>query len=168
MTASSRISSLIRCWRNFFGSIGIPVPPAPRTDLLPLVVYKAPICPGCGPNDARDRCRLSCVSTPVSADTSCTARSVSECWPGTSVASQRSPANRQRYGIAARAVGGILVDAVKFGTRIGDGVNTNGDAGGQRTSFPYVRMALSGRDSKHIGAGQQGCTGYANGVCPMK
>src|SRR5215813_9953689 len=34
-----------------FGSIGIPVPPAPRTDLLPLVVYTAPICPGCSPKD---------------------------------------------------------------------------------------------------------------------
>src|SRR5437879_3379410 len=30
----------------------IPIPPAPRTDLLPLVQYMAPICPGCGPNDA--------------------------------------------------------------------------------------------------------------------
>ena len=30
----------------------IPVPPAPRTDLLPLVQYMAPICPGCGPKDA--------------------------------------------------------------------------------------------------------------------
>src|SRR5947209_12815751 len=30
----------------------IPVPPVPRTDLLPLVQYMAPICPGCGPKDA--------------------------------------------------------------------------------------------------------------------
>ncbi len=32
--------------------LDIPIPPAPRTDLLPLVQYRAPICPGCGPNDA--------------------------------------------------------------------------------------------------------------------
>ena len=32
--------------------LGIPIPPAPRTDLLPLVQYMAPICPGCGPGDA--------------------------------------------------------------------------------------------------------------------
>src|SRR5260370_27860480 len=32
--------------------LNIPIPPAPRTDLLPLVQYRAPICPGCGPNDA--------------------------------------------------------------------------------------------------------------------
>src|SRR5207247_428710 len=35
-----------------FGSIGIPVPPAPRTDLLPLVIYTAPICPGCKATDS--------------------------------------------------------------------------------------------------------------------
>ena len=32
--------------------LDIPIPPAPRTDLLLLVQYMAPICPGCGPNDA--------------------------------------------------------------------------------------------------------------------
>src|SRR6202034_2582996 len=32
-------------------SLGVPVPPNPRTDLLLLVQYEAPICPGCGPND---------------------------------------------------------------------------------------------------------------------
>src|SRR5215472_11059558 len=37
---------------HIFASIGIPVPAAPRTDLLPLVQYTAPICPGCGPKDA--------------------------------------------------------------------------------------------------------------------
>ena len=153
---------------KIFSSIGIPVPPAPRTDLLPLVVYKAPICPGCGPNDAGPIADLLRLNTGI---------------PPTPPAQQKRlgvlagdfggfPNGRRPIDdvtdIAARAVGGILVDAVKFGTRIGDGVNTDGDAGGQRTSFPYVRMALSGRDSKHIGAGQQGCTGYANGVCPMK
>ena len=32
---------------KIFASIGIPTAPAPRTDLLPLVQYQAPICPGC-------------------------------------------------------------------------------------------------------------------------
>ena len=36
----------------FSSILKIPVPPAPRTDLLPLVQYAAPICPGCGPKDA--------------------------------------------------------------------------------------------------------------------
>ena len=34
---------------GILSSIGVPVPPAPRTDLLPLVQYIAPICPGCKP-----------------------------------------------------------------------------------------------------------------------
>jgi len=70
---------------KIFGSIGIPVPPAPRTDLLPLVIYKAPICPGCGPNDAgpiADLLRL----TQVFRRHLLHSRSVSECWQGTSVA----------------------------------------------------------------------------------
>ncbi len=38
---------------HLFNSVlGLPIPPAPRLDLLPLVQYMAPICPGCGPNDA--------------------------------------------------------------------------------------------------------------------
>jgi hypothetical protein len=153
---------------QIFASIGIPVPPAPRTDLLPLVVYKAPICPGCGAGDAGPIADLLRLNTGI---------------PPTPAANQKRlgvlagdfggfPNGRRPIDdvtdIAARAVAGILADSTKYGTRIGDGVNTDGDAGGQRTSFPYVRMALSGRDSKHIGGGQQGCTGYANGICPMK
>ena len=36
---------------QLFQSIGIPVPPPPRNDLLLLVQYEPPICPGCGQND---------------------------------------------------------------------------------------------------------------------
>src|SRR5215470_8010030 len=35
----------------FSAVLKIPVPAAPRTDLLPLVVYTAPICPGCSDQD---------------------------------------------------------------------------------------------------------------------
>jgi hypothetical protein len=153
---------------KIFASFGIPVPPAPRTDLLPLVVYKAPICPGCGPSDAGAIADLLRLNTGI---------------PPTPAANQKRlgfiagdlagyPNGRRPIDdvtdISARAVAGILLDATKYGTRIGDGVNTDGDAGGQRTSFPYVRMALSGRESKHVGPGQQGCTGYPNGICPTK
>ena len=34
---------------QLFASLGIPVPPPPRNDLLLLVQYEPPICPGCGP-----------------------------------------------------------------------------------------------------------------------
>src|ERR1700688_110212 len=37
---------------HVFGSIGIPVAPPPRTDLLPLVQYTGPICPFCNEGDA--------------------------------------------------------------------------------------------------------------------
>ncbi len=69
--------------------------------------------------------------------------------------------------IAARAVAGILKDPVAFGTRIGDGVNTDGDGVGFRATFPYVQPALSGRDSHHVGPTQVGCSGHPDGICPV-
>ena len=53
---------------QIFASIGIPVPPAPRTDLLPLVQYMAPICPGCTVAQAgpvADLLRLNTAITPT-------------------------------------------------------------------------------------------------------
>src|SRR5208282_3473975 len=37
---------------SVLASLGVPVAPNPRTDLLILAQYEAPICPGCGPKDA--------------------------------------------------------------------------------------------------------------------
>jgi len=146
--------------------LNIPIPPAPRTDLLPLVQYMAPICPGCGPNDAGPIADLLRLNTGI---------------PPTPVGSQKRlgflagdlagfPQGRRPIDdvvdIASRAVAGILVDPVKYGARIGDGVNTN--EGGYRTTFPYVLPAHSGRDSHHTGPGQKGCSGQPNGICPVK
>jgi Domain of unknown function (DUF4331) len=150
---------------HIFASLGIPVPSAPRSDLLPLVQYRAPICPGCGPQDAGPIADLLRLNTGI---------------PPTPVT------NRKRLGflagdiagfpngrrpiddvvdIASRAVAGILADPVKFGTRIGDGVNLN--EAGYGGAFPYVQPAHSGRDSQHVGPGQTGCTGQPNNVCPV-
>jgi len=146
--------------------LNIPIPPAPRTDLLPLVQYLAPICPGCGPNDAGPIADLLRLNTGI---------------PPTPVGSQKRlgflagdlagfPQGRRPIDdvvdIASRAVAGILVDPAKYGARIGDGVNTN--EGGYRTTFPYVLPAHSGRDSHHTGPGQKGCSGQPNGFCPVK
>jgi Domain of unknown function (DUF4331) len=146
--------------------LNIPIPPAPRTDLLPLVQYMAPICPGCGPNDAGPIADLLRLNTGI---------------PPTPVGSQKRlgflagdlagfPQGRRPIDdvvdIASRAVAGILVDPVKFGARIGDGVNTN-EVGYGKT-FPYVLPAHSGRDSHHTGPGQKGCSGQPNGICPVK
>ncbi len=153
---------------DIFASIGIPVPTGDRTDLLALVQYEAPICPGCGPNDTGVIADLLRLNTGI---------------PATPIGQQKRlgflvgdlagfPNGRRPVDdvvdISTRVVAGILVDSVKYGTRIGDGVNTDGDNLGFRTSFPYVREALNGRDSHHVGPGQQGCTGYASGTCPKK
>ena len=146
--------------------LNIPIPPAPRTDLLLLVQYMAPICPGCGPNDVGPIADLLRLNSGI---------------PPTPVGSQKRlgflagdlagfPQGRRPIDdvvdIASRAVAGILVDPVKYGARIGDGVNTN--EGGYRTTFPYVLPAHSGRDSYHTGPGQKGCSGQPNGICPVK
>jgi hypothetical protein len=149
-----------------FGSIGIPIPPAPRTDLLPLVIYTAPICPGCTAKDAGPVADLLRLNTGI---------------PPTAVGSQKRlgflagdvagfPNGRRLsddvVDIASRAVAGILADPVKFGTPIGDGVNTKGN--GFSAIFPYVKPANSGRDSHHVGPGQEGCSGQPGGICPVQ
>jgi hypothetical protein len=68
--------------------------------------------------------------------------------------------------ISARAVAGILLDAVRVGTPVGDGVQLNTE--GYGTTFPYVIPANSGRDSHHVGPGQEGCSGQPNGICPVQ
>jgi hypothetical protein len=106
------------------GTLGVPVPPAPRTDLLLLVQYEAPICPGCGPKDTGPVADLLRLNTGI---------------PATPVGKQKRlgflagddagfPNGRRPvddvFDIAARAVAGILVDATKYGTPLGDGVQT--------------------------------------------
>src|SRR6266853_636318 len=151
---------------HLFGSLGIPVAVAPRTDLLPLVQYMAPICPGCGPNDHGPIADLMRLNTGI---------------PPTPIANQKRlgflagdvagfPNGRRLsddvVDIASRVVAGILADPVKFGTPIGDGVNTNTEGFG--TTFPYVMPANSGRNSHHVGPGQEGCTGQPSGICPLQ
>jgi hypothetical protein len=146
--------------------LNIPIPPAPRTDLLPLVQYMAPICPGCGPNDAGPVADLLRLNTGI---------------PPTPVGSQKRlgflagdlagfPQGRRPIDdvvdIASRAVAGILADPAKFGAAIGDGVNTKGT--GFAITFPYVVPANNGRDSHHTGPGQKGCSGQPGGICPVK
>jgi hypothetical protein len=151
---------------SVFSSIGIPVAPNPRTDLLILAQYEAPICPGCTAKDAGPVADLLRLNTGI---------------PPTAVGSQKRlgflegdlagfPNGRRPVDdvvdIAARAVAGILVDATKFGTAIGDGVQLNPE--GYGSTFPYVMPANSGRNSVHIGPGQAGCSGQPNGICPVQ
>ena len=151
---------------QIFSSIGIPVPPAPRKDLLPLVQYMAPICPGCTASDAgpvADLLRLNTGIPPTPADMVRRLGFVAGDMAG--FPNGRRPVD-DVVDIAARAVGGILVDATKYGTRIGDGVNVA--ASPQPAVFPFVAPAYSGRDSAHAGPGQPGCTNQPLGVCPVE
>jgi len=147
-----------------FASLGIPVPPAPRTDLLPLVQYRAPICPGCGPKDTGPVADLLRLNTGI-APTPLSGQKRLGFLAGDTAGfpNGRRPVD-DVVDIAARAVAGILVDPKKFGTRIGDGVNI-ADAP-LRGTFPYVTPAHSGRDSHHIGPSQEGCAGSPGGTCP--
>jgi len=146
-------------------SLGVPVPPNPRKDLLLLVQYQPPICPGCGPNDAGPVADLLRLNTGI---------------PPTPVASQKRlgfiagdvagyPNGRRPiddvFDISLRALEGILVDSSKYGLALGDGVNTKTE--GFNNSFPYVMPANSGRNSAHTGPGQAGCTGQPGGICPV-
>ena len=146
--------------------LGIPVPPAPRNDLLLLVQYEPPICPGCGKNDTGPVADLLRLNTGI---------------PPTAVGSQKRlgflvgdnagfPNGRRPIDdvvdIASRAVAGILVNPTMYGAAIGDGVQLS--QSGYNNEFPYVQPAYNGRDSHHIGPGQKGCTGQPSGICPVK
>jgi len=146
-------------------SIGVPVPPAPRTDLLPLVQYMAPICPGCPASAAGPIADLLRLNTGI---------------PPTPVAQQKRlgfiagdsagwPNGRRPqddvFDIALRALGGILVDPNKYGTPLGDGVNISSSP--LQGTFPFLGAAYDGRNNAHNGGpGQPGCPNQPDGVCP--
>ncbi|HEX3878578.1 MAG TPA: DUF4331 domain-containing protein [Bryobacteraceae bacterium] len=153
---------------QIFGSLGIPVPPAPRTDLLILAQYMAPICPGCTAADAGPVADLLRLNTGIAAPPIGTTQHRLGFLAGdTNGFPNGRRLNDDVVDIASRAVGGILVDGKKYGTAIGDGVNT--PAVSPDAAFPFVAAAYDGRDSIHgQGPGQNGCTGAANGVCPVQ
>ena len=150
---------------HLFASLGIPTAPAPRYDLLPLVQYIAPICPGCGPNDAGPIADLLRLNTGIPPTPVGNQKRLGFLAGDTAGFPNGRRLNDDVVDIASRAVAGILADPVKYGTPIGDGVNVN--EVGYGTTFPYVQPAHSGRDSHHVGPGQYGCTGQPDGICPI-
>ena len=149
-----------------FASIGIPVPSGDRTDLLPLVTYSGPIVPqGTPTGPVADLLRINTgiPPTPLAAQKRLALLTLLDGDPSNDDAAGFP--NGRRPGddvtdIAARAVGGILADPQLFGTRIGDGVNTDDVA--RRGTFPFINPAHDGRNSRHVDPGEPGCTG----VCP--
>ncbi len=149
---------------KIFASIGVPVPPAPRTDLLPLVQYMAPICPGCGPKDGGPIADLLRLNTGIAPTPAGLQKRMGFLAGDTSgFPNGRRPID-DVFDIASRAVAGALADGVKYNTPIGDGVNTSASPLPQ--TFPFEAPAYSGRDSVHAGPGQPGCTTLVNGICP--
>lgn len=145
-------------------TLGVPVPQAPRTDLLPLVQYMAPICPGCAQADAgpvADLLRLNTGITPTQVGSQKRLGFLAGDTSG--YPNGRRPVD-DVLDISLRALAGILVDAKAYGTPLGDGVNT--PSAPLPGSFPFVAPAYSGRDSVHLGPGQAGCTNQPNGICP--
>jgi hypothetical protein len=150
---------------QIFSSIGIPVPPAPRTDLFPLVQYMAPICPGCGPGDAGPIADLLRLNTGIAPTPYGMQKRLGFLAGDTAgFPNGRRPVD-DVIDIAARAVAGILDDGTKYGTPIGDGVNVSSSqlAG----TFPFLAAAYDGRDSAHSGPGQGGCANQPGGICPV-
>ncbi len=147
---------LARVINAAYGGI-VEIPTPPRTDLLPLVQYQAPICPGCSASQAGPVADLLRLNTGI---------------PATAKAARKRLAvlagdfggfpNGRRVSddvtdIAARAVVGILNPLFnKFpNNRIGDGANAN-DRVYQET-FPYAAFSNDGRNSRHVDPSEPGC-----------
>lgn len=151
--------------RVFNAVYGINVPPAPRTDLLPLVTYAPPIAaPGTPAGPVADLLRLNTGVAPTPAGTR---RRL-----GLLAGDPAGFPNGRRVSddvtdIAARAVAGVLNPAFNVAPNnlIGDGTNTN-DVPYQET-FPYVGFAQSGRDRRHTDPGEAGCTMNGGPPCPI-
>jgi Domain of unknown function (DUF4331) len=148
-----------------FGSIGIPVAPAPRTDLLILAQYQAPICPGCAASDAGPVADLLRLNTGIPPTPAANVKRLGFLAGDTAGFPNGRRLTDDVVDIAARAVAGILVDGTKYGTPIGDGVNV--PAVTPLAVFPFLAPAYSGRNSFHSGPGQLGCTNQPNGICPV-
>jgi hypothetical protein len=134
----------------------LPIPTPPRTDLLKLVQYLPPIAAANTPaGPVADLLRLNTGVAPTAA--------ANRSRLGLLAGDASGFPNGRRLSddvtdIAARAVVGVLAGAPFNGfphNRIGDGVNTN-DAP-YRENFPYLGLANSGRDSRHIDPGEAGC-----------
>lgn len=139
----------------------LPVPDAPRNDLLPLVQYLPPIAAAGTPKGpVADLLRLN---TGVPA-TSAAQRSRLGLLTGDAAGFPNGRrVSDDVVDITTRVVIGALAGNSFNGfphNRVGDGVNSNDVP--YRETFPYVGLANSGVTSRHVDTGESGCTG----TCP--
>jgi hypothetical protein len=131
------------------------IPAAPRTDLLPLVTYAAPIAAAGTPTGpVADLLRLN-TGVPATPLPNATRLGLIGGDPA------GFPNGRRLYDdvvdITLRvAVGGVLIPTFNHfpNNRLGDGVNVNDVP--YRTQFPYLADCPSGRDRRHIDPGEAG------------
>jgi hypothetical protein len=139
----------------------LPIPDPPRTDLLPLVQYRPPIAAeGTPTGPVADLLRLNTGVPPTPVGMQSRLGLLGGDPAG--FPNGRRPVD-DVTDIAARVVAGVLAGSMFSGFphgNIGDGVNTN-DAD-YRETFPYLGLAHSGRDRRHVDSGEPGCTG----TCP--
>lgn len=136
----------------------VQIPPPPRNDLLPLVQYVAPICPGCAPSQAGPVADLLRLNTGIPATPRAARRRL-----GFIAGDSAGYPNGRRVSddvtdISLRAAVGLLAGAPYNGfpnSRLGDGVNANDRP--YRETFPYVGLAQDGRNSRHVDPGEPGC-----------
>jgi len=149
------------------GVVAIPAPP--RTDLLPVVQYLPPIAaPGTPAGPIADMLRLN-TGVPATPPAAASRLGLLGNDPA------GFPNGRRVFDdvtdIALRlVVGGVLAAPFdgfdpNIGGRLGDGVNINDVA--DRTEFPYMADAPSGRNRRHVDPGEPGCAGAPGGICPV-
>jgi hypothetical protein len=147
---------------KIFSSLGIPVPNAPRLDLLPLLQYRAPICPGCTSDDWGPAADLLRINLGIPSTPSFAAKRLAVLAGDFGGFPNGRRLNDDVTDIAARVVAGALVDS-QYNTRIGDGVNA--PAVQPLPTFPFVAPAYSGRNSNHT---DFGCPGFSTRQCPIE
>jgi hypothetical protein len=142
---------------NALYSGGVPIPASPRTDLLPLVLYTAPICPGCTSSQQGPVADLLRVNTGIAPATQENRKRM-----GFIAGDSAGFPNGRRVSddvtdIALQVVAGVLNPAFNSfpNNRLADGVNANDHS--YQESFPYVAFANSGRQSRHVDPGEAGC-----------
>jgi hypothetical protein len=148
--------------RVFNSIYGFKIPTPPRTDLLPLVTYAPPIAPkGTAAGPIADMLRLNTGVPPT--PLASRSRLGLIAGDGAGYPNGRRLTDDVVDIVARVVVGGVLVSGfdVSPNNLLGDGVNAP-DVPPQET-FPYVHYAYSGRDSRHISAGDPtGCGDQPN------
>jgi hypothetical protein len=143
------------------------IPPAPRTDLLPLVTYAPPIAAkGTTAGPVADLLRLN-TGVPATPPASSSRLGLIAGDPAGYPNGRRLTDDVVDITLRV-AVGGVLVPGFNIfpNNRLGDGVNVNDAL--FRTQFPYLADCPSGRNRRHIDPGEPGCTGGTGSACALE